>query len=333
MTLLELPENLSLFKRLFTVAYSIPEPILPLRRIMHWQAVRESLPVSTPDLDHSETLVFGGYFFNFSTPQLTDLEIRSALEFGRTRNVGQFLIPTVREDIDESALKSHGFLKIPWFVESIFDIEGDIDSLLRVRIGSKRFRTLKSVVSASNERYTFVWMDLEALKKESGLINKIVELHQQNIKKYNHTVNLYPAEVIHSLLQSSINNNIVVLARYEKSSGALVQVAICMKDTLRKDLFVLVQGRDYEYNPPGQNLYNSLFYECYRYAFEQGLKTIYLGRGNHNLKRHLGANRFRTLNNWILAENTQAKAQLQQVAALVSASLQFTESESAYENK
>ena len=329
--LLELPENRAVFRRLFNIAYGTSEPILPLERIMHWQTVKEKLPVQTPELDKTQTLVFGGFFYNFSTPRLTEAEIATGLELGREKNISQFLIPTVRDDIDDSLLLKKGFKKIPWFVESIFDIESGVDTDLRKRVGAKRSRELIRLAEESAQNYSYEWLDAKSLQTIPGLIPQIAELHRQNIEKYRHTVNLYPAEVLAAILQSPLSSHLTILCRRENRSQALVQVAICMKDDQRKQLYVLVQGKDYSHDSAGLNLYNSLFYEFYRYAAQFGLKTVYLGRGNHDLKKRLGANRFRVLNNWILTEDQTVLRQLDQVVAAARDSLRLAEIEVRHE--
>ena len=333
MTLLELPENRTIFRNLFNIAYGTKEPILPLERIMHWQTVKENLPVQTPELDKTQTLVLGGFFYNFSTPLLTATEITSGLGFGREQKVTQFLIPTVRDDIDDGLLLEHGFKKIPWFVESIFDIESDVDTDLRARVGAKRSRELSRLAEKAAQSYSYEWLDAKRLQATPELIRQIAELHQQNIEKYRHTVNLYPSEVLAAIIESPLSSHLTVLCRREISSQTLVQVAICMKDDERKQLYVLVQGKDYSHDSAGQNLYNSLFYEFYRYAAQCGLKTVYLGRGNHALKKRLGANRFRVLNNWILTEDRTIQKQLDQVIEAARDSLRLTETEGSHEKQ
>ncbi len=326
-TLLELSASRDIFKNLFNIAYGTKDAILPLKRIMHWQTVREHLSVKSPDLDDSQTLVLGGYFYNFSTPALSESELDVALRTGDDSAISQFLVPTARSDIPEEPFLSRDFVKLPWFVESIFDLESDVNGDLQRRVGGRRSRELLSNATKTNISYETDWLDATALSRKPDLLRQIADLHTQNIEKYHHTVNLYPYDVLAALLQSPLAKNLVICCRRDNSSQSLVQIAICMRDDTRKHLYVLVQGKDYSHDCSGINLYNALFYEFYCYAARNELKTIYLGRGNHDLKRRLGANRFRILNNWILTKTPEARHQLDTLVAEARTALRLVETD------
>ena len=108
----------SLFKEL----YAIHEPILPLGRLLQWTDMMRKLGIPPTDLDRADTLIFGGFFYNTSTPVPGSGDIRRHLEWGRTDGVSQFLIPTVRNSVNSDALLSEGFVSFPWLVEAAYDL-------------------------------------------------------------------------------------------------------------------------------------------------------------------------------------------------------------------
>lgn len=319
--LVELASSREVFCKLFMLSHGLTEPVLRLDRLMHWQAVKSTFNVETPNLDAAKTLVCGGYFYGFSTPALQNEEIENVLSMGRHYKVEQYLVPTVRDDVENSVLISAGFTRIPWFVESTFDIESTVDCDLMRRLGNKDFRELKRLTTRVQKSYRWDWYKASDLACDVRLIETVANLHEQNTLKYGHTVNLYPALVIENLANSPLGEHLLIGLRFEIETGKAVQAVICLEDTKRADLFVLVHGRDYSHDSKGQNFYNTLFYELYQLAERRMLRTIYLGRGNHKLKKKLGANRFRVLSNWVLVNDSESRRQLDSICKAASQKL------------
>jgi histidinol-phosphate aminotransferase len=331
-TLPEFATSREIFRSLFTMANGISDPVLPLSQIMHWQAVRSTLGVSTPSLDSGRTLIFGGYFYNFSTPALDATEIKAALALADRLGTSQQLIPTVREGVSTEPLTTAGFVQIPWFVESIFDIESNVEADLKRRVGSRRFREINGHWNHAREKYRWDWHTGKDLRENANLVEVIANLHLQNVKKYQHTVNLYPAEVIQELANSALGEHLAVGLRRELDTERAVQTVICLQDKEHCELFVLVHGRDYSHNPSWLNFYCSELYEVYKFAERAGLRTIYLGRGNHDLKRRLGANRFRVLSNWIRVEAKQGREELESLCEVARRTLRLDQVVNANES-
>ncbi|MBE9035177.1 hypothetical protein, partial [aff. Roholtiella sp. LEGE 12411] len=148
--LVETPEARNIFQKLFLELYSIQEPIIQLNHIMHW--VRR-FGVETPNLDNSPTLVLEGFFYNTSTPVPTASKITEYLEMGHQKGVHQFIIPTVRNNADTKVIESHGFQKIPWFIEAIYEINNGVDEDLRSQLGGKRLREILRLIRMAERDY------------------------------------------------------------------------------------------------------------------------------------------------------------------------------------
>ncbi len=301
-TLLESPLACEAFGQLFRKLYGVSGSILPLGQLLHW---RNRLGIATPELDAIPTFVFGGYFYGFSSPvpEQAELSEVSRLVLGKT--AGQILVPCVREGVNVDALVAEGFQKLPWFVESVFEIDKGVEADLASRVSRNQRRDILRLTRRSEEQFELQLFEGEALRQNPWVFAKAAELHAHNLTKYSHALNFYSQEILTLLLHSGLAEHLLIALRKDKN-GEFVQASVNFIDRPRKQLFLMVQGINRDLVPPGQNLYLAETYQLYQFAQKQGIQEVYLGRGGQEAKQRMGANRFHLLNLWIKSQGQAA---------------------------
>ncbi|MEH2079517.1 MAG: hypothetical protein V7K89_05740 [Nostoc sp.] len=294
--LVETPEARNIFQKLFLELYSIQEPIIQLNHIMHW--VRR-FGIETPNLDNTPTLVLEGFFYNTSTPVPTASKITEYLEMGYQKDVHQFIIPTVRNNADTKVIESHGFQKIPWFIEATYEIHNGVDEDLRSQLGGKRLREILRLVRMAERDYELEFYTINEILVDPSILQTTAHLHACNVNKYNHALNFYSYSILKHISESLLGENLLICIRKDKETQQSIQTSISFIDQSRSQMYQLVQGIDQENIRKGHNLYLVDTYHLYKFAENLGIREINLGRGGQHEKLKIGANRFSLLNNWV----------------------------------
>jgi hypothetical protein len=313
--LMEASQAQRVFMALFQELYSIPEPVLPLGSILHWADVVRRLGVPDTTLNHTTTQVFGGYFYNTSTRVPSPAEIEEALDLGRASGVSQFLVPTVRNTAAPERLLAHGFRCIPWFIESIFELQDGVDSDLEARLGRSRHKSIVRVSRKVEKQYPARFYELADIESVPAILETAAALHECNVRKYGHALNFYSASILKRLCTSALAEHILICIRRDKDTGEAVQASISLIDRRRRQLYWLVQGIFREKVTQGYNLFIADAYQLFIFAERNGVREINLSRGGQEQKRKLGANRFILLNNWILNPSPDAAVEISTITA------------------
>lgn len=301
------------FRRLFSQLYDVPEPILPLGRVMHWSSTIRRLGADVPLLDGSETLVCGGYFYNCSTraPSADDLDAWIAL--AERRGVPALFVPTVRNSDATDALSERGFSRIPWFVEAIYERKEGVDADLRAQLGRKGYAALLSDVKRAETAYELRFYTKPELLADPSLLEETSRLHACNVEKYSHALNFYSEPILREILSGPLGERLLVALRRDRETGEAVQTSIAFFDLARSQMYSVVQGIDHARVRPGQNLYVAKYYQQLKYAEALGIREVNYGRGKEDHKRRLGANRFHLLNNWVRNSQVSIDAEVAQL--------------------
>jgi pimeloyl-ACP methyl ester carboxylesterase len=311
----ETPCALAVWRELFLDLYDLPDPVLPLGQVMHWPGPSG---IARPALDGEPTLVFGGFFYNFSTPPPAAEEIDERLEEARARGIGQLLVPTVRETADAGALAEREFVAVPAFVECVFELEAGVDADLRARVGRRRHREVLRLVARAEERYAVEYYDAARLRTEANVLELAATLHDFNRRKYGHRLNLYAEPILRRLLDSALGDHLLIAVRSERASGTPVQASIALIDRSRAQLYLLVHGIRHDLVPSAVNLDIADTYQYYRLAEREGVTEVNLGRGSPEYKRNLGAHRLHLLENWVRTGAPDAQRELAAAARMAS---------------
>lgn len=319
-TLLEEKSSLGIFKSLLNNHLGTSEAIINLDKIPQWTAFRKLLKLETTPLCHARTLLINGFFYNFTSPVPNEAELQEAFHIGKEQQVDFYIVPTVRESDDTSILENNGFIKVPFYVESIFEIEKNIDRDIKLRTGSDNFLKIQRYNRRAEQSYSFSVYKNDDLIKDTNLLLDAAQLHEENVKKYNHSIDLYDYNSLISLTYSDLKNNILVVLQNDNNARSVIKTTISVYeqyylysavqafinffDMDRKHLYIMVQGKKDQLVEVGNNLYVATFYKLFKLAEALGIKEIHMGRGAYKNKKKLGANKFNILNNWVKPANS-----------------------------
>ncbi len=271
-----------------------------LKDNLYWQAMLKNTPVRVPKLCEKETWIRGGYFFNFSTPVPTSEEMSLWCD---PKNPTPVLIPGVTEPVTPEAEKI-GFGSIPAFVETAYEIVGDLEGTLKSRLGGKDARELLRLRRRVQEEYILESLNTNQLLQQTDLFSEVVRLLLLNSEKHGAKTALYQESSLKQLLESSISDSIRIFLRRNRQ-GIAVQALFCYDDRTNKELFYATQGIDHEKVEPKHNLYTTAYLDLFELAEREGYKRVWLGRGKEKDKLRIGANYARNLYYWIWAPNAQ----------------------------
>ncbi|MFH0908267.1 MAG: GNAT family N-acetyltransferase [bacterium] len=310
--------TLRVFRDLFLKGYGLSHAVVEPDRLVHWQAqtqdLREKAGLEPSPLGRIPTLVFGGYFYNFSSPAPSSETIAAAIDEAKRLGARQLLVPTVRDIDDSSDLTAAGFRPLPCFVESIARLGPDLDADLRARVGADRFRQIKRMVRRVERQYEFLFLRAADMEQDSGLVAEIARLHGLNISQHDFGVNFFRSEALQHVLQSPLRDRLLVGMRCDRGDGAPRQAVITLLCEETGELFALAQGIDHEHVAREMNLYITLYYRLYEYGAAHGAHVFHLGRGAQDEKRRLGANRYVLLNHWMKSDEPGFAGEIERLA-------------------
>jgi len=278
------PIRLSVFKRCFEIAFGQAAESVQLDLIPHWLGLGKRLGVDFSAIPFRARLA-DGYIYNFgSCPSNTMPDLPDS-------GISAVLTPHV----PESLLGRTGGIKIPCDISSSANITSDFEKQLAHVVGSRRAGNIRRL--ARKARTQFQWQVIKGtqLKGKNNEIAELAAVHELNVRKHNHPVNLYSENVIHYLLQSEVAESVRFFLRRSLESGKLVQMCLLYQDEERAVLYSAVQGIDHDAVPPGHNLYVSQHYDLFEFAATNGIGKIYLGRGAELDKSQNGADEFELL--------------------------------------
>jgi hypothetical protein len=318
-SLMETREALDLFRTILLEKLGIRVPIVLLKMIPQWQGFLKSLGVETGALSQLPTQLLGGYFINFSTPVPAPDDVRQTIAESGAK---QFVVPTVRAEY--TGLLDLGFVALPAYIESAIFLQGSLEATLRNGISARRYLDLRRITRNAEKDYEIQFYEQAELLANPDLIDVAARLHEHNVEKYGHSINIYDAASLNLILHSPLGRHLVVGITRERNTQTPVQVLIALLDSERQDLFFLVQGIDRKTVSTDVNLYSASYLQLYRFAETRSVQRIFLARGKHLEKKRLGANQFFVLNNWIRTESDACLAELAKLRRLAVASQQAT---------
>jgi len=303
---------------LFLKGYHVPTPAIVLNRIVHWQAQVDLLTARSdfnPNLlGESLVWVFGGYFYNFSTPSLAEDEISQGLKEGRKHGATTFLVPAIRDSEAVDSLLGAGFTPLPCFVESVFELETSVEGDFRKRVSRHRFAEIRRLGRNAHRAYDLRFYKAPELEENPALLTETSRLHELNVRQHNLHVNFYNRDVLEAIMSSTLRDNLLVGLRYDKSTGVAVQAMIILVCEDTGELYFSAQGIDHDEVDRRHNLYTTAAYDLYKYGEAHGLRTFYLGRGSEEEKQRLGANRYHLLNHWMKSDEKGFDGEVKKLA-------------------
>ncbi|KRV50207.1 aminotransferase class I/II [Wenjunlia vitaminophila] len=244
------------------------------------------------------TLVGGGTPYNPTSPAPTPHALDALVRRAERLDVPQILVPNVRRSDDTRALRAAGFVPVAADTECVARLPGDVDEVLRNRVGADQLRDLRHRHHAASQEATWERVRLSELDGSPWARDAFVELHQRQAERFGGRRNPYNAAALEALVGGALADRTEMLVRRRKDT--VVQVALLTVSHNGRGLYHLAQTTDLD-DPAAGDLHVATPYQLYLDARRSGLDWVHLGRGDVHHKRRLGADLFVPLDHWLRA--------------------------------
>ncbi|MFE6163935.1 aminotransferase class I/II-fold pyridoxal phosphate-dependent enzyme [Streptomyces sp. NPDC056486] len=251
------------------------------------------------------TLVGGGALYNPTSPAPTARSVDDLVRRAEMLDVPQILVPNVRRTDDPRALRAAGFVPLAAGAESIVRLTGDVDDILRARVGGGRQRALRRCHDALSRDLTRERIRLSELDGAPWAREAFVELHRRRAERHGDGHNPYSAEALDALADGVLADRTEMIVR--RRGDTVVQVALTVRSHNGRGLYHLTQAVDQDDPAAGSDLHAAALYGLYLDAQHSGLHWVHLGPGETEGKRRLGADLFVPLDHWLRAEGLMAR--------------------------
>ncbi|AUX24087.1 aminotransferase class I/II [Sorangium cellulosum] len=288
-----------------------PRPVVELARLPHVAGVYPIPPAASRVLA-LPTLLGAGALLNFSTPA-PDAALLGALgEAAAAAGAAQILVPHVRRGEDSRALREAGYARVPAGHECVVRLmdAGDVDELLRARIGARQLRDLRRRERACEAELTWELLRAGDLRDRRAHAEALVALHEEHARRHGGGHNPYNRASLERLLASELAPRIRLVFRAERRGGEIVVAGLLLVSALGDGIYYLTQAIRRDHEAARKNLYVSTFYRLYHEARRLRMDWVHLGRGGVDRKRRLGADLFLPLDHWIWSGDEAARREL-----------------------
>lgn len=286
----------TLYRKLFCSLYEVADPCVPFSQIMHWSSLTKMVGLDSLNLNSERAWVASGYFYGIHAQKPTVNDLNRYQELASAANADWILYPLLRSCEDEGLLAEQGYLKIPWFFESEYTIENDIDSDITAQLGKSVSKNINRLARKAESDFELGFHFISAADKlDEGPVKDFEDIHWENLKKYGHGRNTHGPLQMGLIRDSSVGENSLICLRRDKTNGQIVQASLNFCSVGDAYFMMLVQGIRRELVAPSHNLYLAETYQLYKWAAAQGIRSFNLGRGGLVGKASLGCNRFYTL--------------------------------------
>ena len=283
------------YRDLFLDLYEISEPAVRLGEVIHWSSPMHALGLDELSLNQERAFFAAGYFYSVHTPPPGEPAIAAALEAARSAGALWLVYPVVPRSTDTACLASHGFTRLPWFIESRYHVRRGVESDLRTQLGGDRLKKIRRNARRVRQSYDTEVVTGADIARHPSAIADFARLHALNLIKYEHKKNHFSARAVEILLSSPLSMHVVLFLKRARATGRAVQAALNLVDDRAHQLLALVQGIDHAQVPSTHNLYTANYFDRYSWGAERGICVFNLGRGGEHTKRGLGANAFTVL--------------------------------------
>ncbi|MGW6271508.1 aminotransferase class I/II-fold pyridoxal phosphate-dependent enzyme [Streptomyces sp. NPDC055060] len=278
-------------------ALATREPVGPLSQLGGDKAAFGALEPAALD---RPTLIAGGALYGPSSPAPTAQETEELLSRAAALEVPQILVPHVRRTDDSRALRAAGFVPFAAGSEAVVRLTGDVDDILRARLGGGRQGALRRLSDEVSRDLSWERLPVSGLGGAPWAREAFVALHRR--QGGDHT--LYTARALDALATGALADRAEMLVR--RRGGAVVQVALTVASHNGRGLYLLTQAMD-PADPLGQDdLRAAAVYGLCRDARRSGLHWVHLGAGDTDGPRGLGADLFVPLDHWLRGEDLTA---------------------------
>ncbi|MGW7073337.1 aminotransferase class I/II-fold pyridoxal phosphate-dependent enzyme [Streptomyces sp. NPDC054855] len=311
------PTDTEALQEALGAALGAREPVGALSRLVGGQGALGTLD---PQALERPTLIGGAALYHPTSPAPSAHAVEALVRRAEALDVRQILVPNVRRTDDARALRAAGFVPLAADSECVVRLTGDVDDVLRARVGGGRQRALRRRHDALSRGLTWERMRLSELGGAPWARDAFVELHRRWAERTAGGHNPYNAAALDALAGGALADRTEMLVR--RRGDTVVQVVLTARSHNGRGLYHLAQATDPDAcDAAPSDLHAAALYGLYLDAGRAGLHWVHLGPGETDVKRRLGADLFVPLDHWLRAEGrtvpqaTEAEPALSRFAA------------------
>ncbi|MFI8849773.1 pyridoxal phosphate-dependent aminotransferase [Streptomyces sp. NPDC053499] len=287
-------------------------PVCSLARLGHSAGIRLGRGDGAgpgPDTEVSEalvpaalerpTLIGGGAPYAPTSPAPTPDAVDELVRRAEALDVPQILVPRVRRSDDTSALRAAGFVPVAADSECVVRIPGEVDDVLRNRVGAGQLRDLRRRHRAVSRDLTWERIPLGELDGKPWARDAFVKLHQSHVERHGGSHSPYNADALDALAHSAPGRRTEMFVR--RRENTVVQAGLLTTSHNGRGIYHLTQATDHNDPVARRNLHLASLYRLYLHARRSGLEWVHLGSGDTRRARRLGADLFVPLDHWLRA--------------------------------
>ncbi|MGW0534822.1 aminotransferase class I/II-fold pyridoxal phosphate-dependent enzyme [Streptomyces sp. NPDC003032] len=291
------PVDIDAFQHVLCAALGSDVPVCSLDRLGQGEGGFVALD---PKVLRHPTLVGGGALYTPTSPAPTPRALDALLGRAESLGVSQVLVPNVRRTDDTAALRAAGLVPVAAGSECVVRLTGEVDDVLRHRVGSNQLRDLRRRHRAVSRELTWERIPLAALDAKPWARDAFVDLHRRQAERRGSRHNPYSAEALDALVRGGPAEHMEMVVRRRES--AVVQAGLLARSHNGRGVHHLTQATDHGDPVARRNLYLASLYALYLEARRSGLDWVHLGRGDVRRMRRLGADLFVPLDHWLRAD-------------------------------
>ncbi|AGP60999.1 pyridoxal phosphate-dependent aminotransferase [Streptomyces rapamycinicus] len=288
--------DIDALQHVLSAALGSPDPVCSLRRLDRGTGAFVALDAAVVE---RPTLVGGGSPYHPSSPAPSRHALDELVRRAETLGVPQILVPNVRRSDDTSALRAAGLVPVAAQSECVVRLTGEVDEILRTRIGAERLDGLRRRDREVSLGVTWERIRLSELDGSPWARDAFVTLHRRQAERHDGHANLYNADALDVLAHGPLADRTELLVR--RQQDAVVQAGLITTSHNGRGIYSLTQAIDHDDPAARDGLFAASVYRLYLHARRSGLEWVHLGRGDVPRMRRLGADLFVPLDHWLRA--------------------------------
>ncbi|NEW70931.1 aminotransferase class I/II-fold pyridoxal phosphate-dependent enzyme [Streptomyces rhizosphaericus] len=288
--------DIDALQQVLSAALGSPDPVCALARLDQGTGAFAALDTTVLE---RPTLVGGGSPYHPTSPAPTRHALDELVRRAETLGVPQILVPNVRRSDDTGALRAAGLAPIATASECVVRLTGEVDEVLRTRVGAERLDDLRRRDRETSAEVTWERIPLSELDVSPWARDAFVTLHRRQAERHGGHDNLYNAEALDALAHGPLAKRTEMLIRREQ--GAVVQAGLLTTSHNGRGIYSLTQAIDHDDPAARDDLFAASVHRLYLNARRSGLEWVHLGRGDVRRMRRLGADLFVPLDHWLRA--------------------------------
>ncbi|MCN9241641.1 aminotransferase class I/II-fold pyridoxal phosphate-dependent enzyme [Streptomyces sp. RY43-2] len=286
------PADIDALRQALCAALGSVEPVCSLSQLALGEGV-----FTDDDILHRPTLVTGAAGYGPTSPAPTAHDVDALVRRAEEAGAAQILVPGVRRTDDTGALRAAGFVPVAAGAECVVRLNGDVDELLRGRLGAERLDDLRRRGRVVSDDLTWERIPLSGLDKSPWARDAFADLHG----------GLFDAAALQALEHSRLADRAELLVR--RRGENVVQAGLLVGSHSGRGLYCLALATDRDDPAARHDLHAVSLYQVYVDAHRDGLDWVHLGRGEADHQRALGADLFVPLDHWLRAPGLTAPEQ------------------------